>query len=294
MIQYDPHRWRTTFFAVKGSMVKVITLRTMFVTLGALAVTLFHFYVHPFKFPNPLVVHGMISTALGLLLVFRTNASYDRWWEGRKLWGTMVNTCRNLARSASVHLADRPEVLTRVLRLAHAFPASSTAVLRGLPFKPEHLHDEDAAAIALRNHPPTAICQRITAHLEGERKAGRLTDIVFTSIDANNQVLVDVIGACERIHKTPLPFAYVVHLRRALVIYCSTLPIGLVEAFGWFAIPISFLVTYVLLGIEEIGVEIEDPFEGDDNDLPLEAITEGIQKGAVSYLPMQPQPRHES
>lgn len=294
MILYDPHKWRTTFFSVKGSMVKVITLRSLFVTLGAVAVTLFHFYVHPFKFPNPLVVHGLISTALGLLLVFRTNASYDRWWEGRKLWGSMLNTCRNLARSCSVHLAEQPEVLHRVLKLAQCFPAASMYQLRGLHWKPEHLHAEDATAIAMRNHAPTAICQRITTYLETERKAGRLTDIVFTSIDANNQILIDVIGACERIHKTPLPFAYVVHLRRALVIYCATLPVGLVETFGWFAIPISFAITYVLLGIEEIGVEIEDPFEGDDNDLPLEQITEGIQKSAGSYLPLQPQPRHES
>lgn len=293
MIAYDPHRWRTTIFSVKGSMVRVITLRTLVVTLGAVLVTLFHFNVHALTFPEPLMVHGLVSTALGLLLVFRTNASYDRWWEGRKLWGSMLNTCRNLARTTSVHLGDRPEVLHRVLRLTQSFPSASMFQLRGLHWKPDLLHPDDAVAIAMRNHAPTAICQRISSYLEAERKAGHLTDIVFTSIDHNNQILIDVIGACERIHKTPLPFAYVVHLRRALVIYCATLPIGLVEAFGWFAIPIAFAVTYVMLGIEEIGVEIEDPFEGDDNDLPLEQITEGIQKSAGSYLPIQPQPRHE-
>jgi putative membrane protein len=285
MIDYDPHRWRTTFFAIKGSMLKVITFRTALVTSLAVALMLEHYLVRAFEFPNAPVVHGMVGTALGLLLVFRTNQSYDRWWEGRKLWGTMVNTCRNLARSASVHLAHDAERLTRVLQLTQAFPTSSTCVLRGQGWAPEGLEPDDVEAIVSRNHAPTAICQRITWHLEQERKAGRLSDIVFAQLDHHPQVLVDVIGACERIHKTPLPFAYVVHLRRALVLYCATLPIALIPSFGWLTVPIVFGITYIMLGIEEIGVEIEDPFEGDDNDLPLERIADGIKQNVGSYFP---------
>lgn len=285
MIDYDPHRWRTTFFAIKGSMVKVITFRTTLVTLVALALILEHYYLKALEFPNAPVVHGMVGTALGLLLVFRTNQSYDRWWEGRKLWGAMVNTCRNLARQASIHLAHDPDRLARVLRLTQAFPASVTCVLRQQAWAPEALEPDDIEAIVARNHAPTAICQRITHHLEAERRAGRLSDIVFTTIDQNTHLLVDVIGACERIHKTPLPFAYVVHLRRALVLYCSTLPIALIPSFGWLTVPIVFGITYILLGIEEIGVEIEDPFDGDENDLPLERIADGIKHNVGAYLP---------
>lgn len=285
MIDYDPHKWRTTFFAIKGSMVRVISVRSLYVSLGALALTLIHYYLRPFDIPNAAVVHGMVGTALGLLLVFRTNQSYDRWWEGRKLWGSMVNTCRNLARSTSVHLAHDPERLTRVLKLTQAFPRASTCVLRQQGWAPEGLEPDDVEAITSHQHAPTAICQRITFHLEAERKAGRLPDIVFTTLDHNAQLLVDIIGGCERIHKTPLPFAYVVHLRRALVLYCATLPVALVGSFGWATVPVVFGLTYVLLGIEEIGVEIEDPFEGDENDLPLERITDGIQSSVGSYLP---------
>lgn len=285
MIDYDPHKWRTTFFAVKGSMVKVIGVRSLLVSVGATALVAFHFAYKPFDFPNAAVVHSMVGTALGLLLVFRTNQSYDRWWEGRKLWGAMVNTCRNLARSASVHVAHNPERLARVVRLTQAFPAASMATLRHKIFVPANLEADDLDSIQQRNHIPTAICQRITWHLEQERKAGNIADIVFTSVDNNNQLLVDIIGACERIHKTPLPFAYVIHLRRALVLYCTSLPVALVNTFGWWTILVVFMLTYVLLGIEEIGVEIEDPFEGDDNDLPLERITDGIQSAVGSYLP---------
>lgn len=285
MIDYDPHKWRTTFFSVSGSMVKVIALRSFFVTLLGAGLVEMHYFVRPIEIPNASVVHAMVGTALGLLLVFRTNSSYDRWWEGRKLWGAMVNTCRNLARSASVHLAHSPERLSRVIRLTQAFPAATTCVLRSQKWEPQGLEADDAEEITSHNHLPTAVCQRITYHLDAERRAGRLADIVFTSVDQNNQQLVDIIGACERIHKTPLPFAYVVHLRRALVLYCATLPVALVANFGWATIPVVYAVTYVMLGIEEIGVEIEDPFGGDDNDLPLEKITEGIQRSVGSFMP---------
>ncbi len=285
MIDYDPHQWRTTLFAVKGSMIKVISFRSLLVTLSALLFVCIDLYVVKFEVPNASVVHSMVGTSLGLLLVFRTNQSYDRWWEGRKLWGAMVNTCRNLARAASVHLAHDPERMRRVLRLTQAFPAASKAVLRAEAWAPRDLEPDDLEAITARNHAPTAICQRITFHLEAERKAGNLTDIVFTSIDHNNQQLVDIIGGCERIHKTPLPFAYVVHLRRALLLYCATLPLALLPSFGLWTVPIVYGITYVMLGIEEIGVEIEDPFEGDDNDLPLERIADGIHAGVGSYLP---------
>lgn len=288
MIDYDPHKWRDTFFGIKGSMVKVISLRSFFVTLGAFALVLIDFYVFRFEVPNAAIVHSMVGTSLGLLLVFRTNQSYDRWWEGRKLWGGMVNTCRNLARASSVHLAHDPDRLRRVIKLTQAFPAASACVLRQQAWAPVGLEPDDVEAITSRNHAPTAICQRITHHLAAERKAGNLPDIVFTSLDQNNQLLVDIIGGCERIHKTPLPFAYVVHLRRALVLYCATLPLALVASFGWATVPIVYGITYVMLGIEEIGVEIEDPFDGDDNDLPLERITDGIQSGVGSYLPPGP------
>ena len=92
------------------------------------------------------------------------------------------------------------------------------------------------------------------------------------------QLLIDYCGACERIRSTPLPFAYAVHLRRALIVYCFTLPLALVQKYGWETVPVTLMIAYVLFGIEEIGVEIEGPFGDDDNDLPLEDICETIHK----------------
>jgi putative membrane protein len=97
-------------------------------------------------------------------------------------------------------------------------------------------------------------------------------------------LLIDYIGACERIHKTPLPFAYVVHLRRALILYCITLPFALIESYGWSTVIDTLLIAYILFGIEEIGVEIEDPFGEDDNDLPLEKICATIEGNLLSVI----------
>jgi putative membrane protein len=128
------------------------------------------------------------------------------------------------------------------------------------------------------SHLPTAVGIEITNALRDARDSGVIGDYLMTAIDQNTQQLIDYIGGCERIHKTPIPFAYMVHVRRALILYCISLPLAIAGEFGWLTVPITFLVCYVFIGIEEIGVEIEDPFGDDDNDLPLEAICQSIER----------------
>ena len=285
MIDYDPHQWRTTFFAVRGSMLKAILARVSIAMVFAFAISAVHFWVTPMSIPEAAAAHGLVGPALGLLLVFRTNASYDRWWEGRKLWGTIVNTSRNLARTVSVHLASDPERVRRILRLVTAWPYSAKEQLRMQKYSPEGCDPRDGDCLKDAQHLPTAIAARITFLLDEARRSGALPEIVFTTLDANNQVLVDCIGACERIHKTPLPFAYVVHLRRAMLLFCGTLPFALLGRFGAWSILVTLIVSYIMFGIEEIGVEIEDPFEIDDNDLPLDRICDGIKVNVEAFLP---------
>lgn len=285
MIDYDPHNWRRALIGIYGTRFAVIAWRSLGVTLLAAIFTVVHEYVTPLSVPGATTIHGILSVALGLLLVFRTNQSYDRWWEGRKLWGAMVNTCRNLARSASVHLQQHPDELKRILALDAALPEVSMHSLRGQLWEPRGLSPDDADFVRGKKHRVTAVAQRITHHLKAVRDRGGLSDYVLAMLEHNCHLLIDIIGACERIHKTPLPFAYVVHLRRSLVAYLGTLPFAMLASFGWATIPIVFAASFVLLGIEEIGVEIEDPFEGDLNDLPLEAITETIQGNVAEYVP---------
>jgi putative membrane protein len=141
----------------------------------------------------------------------------------------------------------------------------------------EDLPANELAAAQTAQHPALYVAHRMSSCLQHARVRGLITDIIQMSLDQNVQLLVDYVGGCERIRKTPLPFAYAVHLRRALVIYCLTLPFALVESFGWFTIFDVLFVTYTFFGIEEIGVEIEGPFGDDANDLPMQDLCETIQ-----------------
>lgn len=286
MIDYDPHDWWSHFWDVKGSMVREIMGRVVLLTLWALLVVVVFEFLG-LSIAIPLSIHGLVGVALGMLLVFRTNASYDRFWEGRKLWGGIVNECRNLARGLSVHLASEPALRDEALRWAIAWPYTAMSNLRGeksLGAAARLLSPDEAEATLSAEHVPLAVACRLTAFLKEARDRGVISDYVMTALDQNVQALMDYIGGCERIHKTPLPFAYMVHVRRALVLYCFALPFALVSDFGWEAIPVSTVVAYVFFGIEEIGVEIEDPFGLDDNDLPLESICQTIDANLEAFI----------
>jgi putative membrane protein len=283
MIQYDPHNWMDHFFDVRGSLVKEISVRVLLCVGWSALVVLVHKQFASVAIPS--LLHTLVGLPLGLLLVFRTNASYDRFWEGRKLWGGIVNETRNLARAASVHLRGRPELLMRVARWTAVFPWAAMNALRGQsglgPLENE-LPADAAQRTSASQHPALAAAMEISQCLNEAKREGVITEYVEVAIDQNVQLLVDYLGGCERIRKTPLPFAYAVHLRRALVLYCFTLPFALVDTFGWTTVLDVVLLSYTFFGIEEIGVEIEGPFGHDANDLPLEEICETIHKNVFA------------
>jgi len=297
MIDYDPHRWSDHFLDIRGSMVREILGRVTACVLWSALVVFAH--KKGFAVAIPSTLHSLIGLALGLLLVFRTNASYDRFWEGRKLWGGMVNETRNLIRSARSWFGDAdPDLLRQLTHWTAAFPIASMHYLRGVTLDlakelpelpPAHAHQ-----ITQTEHPVLAVSDRLSHCLAEAMRRGHISDIARTSIDQNITLLIDYHGGCERIRKTPLPFAYVVHLRRALTLYCFTLPFALVDTFGWTTVLDTLLVAYIFFGIEEIGVEIEGPFGVDDNDLPLEAICRTIRHNVYQLaglpVPQPPEP----
>jgi ion channel-forming bestrophin family protein len=277
MILYDPHRWFDHFFDVRGSLVKEIGVRVGLCVVWSIAVVAFH--RHVWSVSTSVVLHSLVGVALGLLLVFRTNASYDRYWEGRKLWGGIVNESRNLILGATVHFRDDRKLLTALTRWTAMFPWAAMSTLRGeSDFGPAaaEISASDLADVENAQHSALYVSQRMLSCINEARDRGHVTDIIQASLEQNVRLLVDYIGGCERIRKTPLPFAYVVHLRRALVIYCFTLPFALVDSFGWFTALDVLFVAYTFFGIEEIGVEIEGPFGDDANDLPMREICETV------------------
>lgn len=283
MINYDAHRWWDHLFDVKGSMVRQILPAVLICVVWSAGVVWFDRHVHAIGIPS--TVHSLVGLPLGLLLVFRTNASYDRFWEGRKLWGGMVNETRNLVRASSVLLREAPDLHQKVVLWTSMWPYTAMFALRGgrgLGPPGERLSAEEREATLGAQHVPLAVATRISRTLDEARRRGLISDYQQMILDNNVQLLIDYIGACERIHKTPLPFAYVVHLRRALILYCFSLPFALVETFKWASVGLVFVLVYTFFGIEEIGVEIEDPFGLDDNDLPLEAICANIEKNLAA------------
>jgi putative membrane protein len=295
MIDYDPHRWWTYFHYLRGSMIKEIVYRVMACVLWSVGVTLVHHQVRPLDIPA--TVHTLAGISLSLLLVFRTNSSYDRFWEGRKLWGGIVNETRNLARAAGVFLREDAALYGSLVRWTTTFPYAAASALRGMvdlgPLAAE-LPREQVEQVRGAQHVPLAVARRMSTVLDEGRRRGHYAEYVQLQLDQNIQQLVDYLGGCERIHKTPMPFAYMLHLRRALVLYCFSLPLALVDPFGWATVPATFVVAYLFFGIEEIGVEIEDPFGNDDNDLPLERICDTIQKNLTALLPAEGAPSQVS
>lgn len=285
MIDYSPHHWWRHLLDIRGSMVREIVLRVLSTVFFAVVVTYVHTRVRPLAISDK--PHAFIGLALGLLLVFRTNASYDRYWEGRKLWGAIVNSSRNLARRAAIQLGETPQRLNTLLGWLIAFPYATMHGLRGergLDRGAALLTPVDIEKTLAAEHPALHVSLEASKILLAARRDGQLSDIEHAALEGELSTLVDCLGACERIVKTPLPFPYVVHLRRALILYCLTLPLALVGSFSWMTIVASLLLTYILYGIEEIGVEIENPFEKEENDLPLERICRTIEDNLRQLL----------
>ncbi|MCA9189525.1 MAG: bestrophin family ion channel [Pirellulaceae bacterium] len=307
MIEYDPHNWRSHLLDIRGSMVREIVWRMSFFIGWSLLVVAI---VERFQLGVmlDLSVHSLVGLAIGLLLVFRTNSSYDRFWEGRKLWGGIVNTSRNLARAITVHLPDQPQLQRELLPWVIAFPYAAMHALRKPPFaefaynnadeceRPGSqtpnlgvlsgaVEEDELRQLCASQHLPLAVCCHITTTLKAARDQGQISDYIFVSIDQYVGQFIDLIGGCERIHKTPMPYAYMVHARRALILYLLTLPLALCSKLHWWSAIATACVAFVFLGIEEIGVEIEDPFGQDDNDLPLEKICKTIENNIVAIMP---------
>jgi putative membrane protein len=279
MIDYNKREWTRSLFEVRGSMVREISGRVAACAVWAVVVVAAHHLIKAMEIQP--TTHMLVGVALGLLLVFRTNASYDRYWEGRRQWGSIINETRNLGRASRAFLGGEHELLEEIVLWTIAFPYAAMNSLRGaagLGAIARRLPAAEVEAVLSSGNVPLAVAAQISERLVRARDRGILSDYVTLMLDQNVQLLIDYLGACERIYKTPLPFVYVVHLRRALVLYCFTLPFALVDPYGWWAIPATLLVAYTFFGIEEIGVEIENPFGLDANDLPLERFCETIER----------------
>ncbi|MBX3221313.1 MAG: hypothetical protein KF795_12390 [Labilithrix sp.] len=229
----------------------------------------------------------LVGGALVLLIVLRTNAGYDRWWEGRKLWGGIVNQSRNLAIAALTYGASaEPEWRDRCARWTAAFAHTARRSLRGerdLPELTALLGAEATARIARAEHMPSAVAVEIAGLLRVAVERGWLSPFALIQCERERAGLIDHVGACERILLTPLPQVYVIKVRRFVAIYLVMLPFSLVDRVGWASPLLTMLVAYPILGLDQIAVELENPFSTRRlGHLPLDAICEKIEKNVLA------------
>jgi ion channel-forming bestrophin family protein len=234
-------------------------------------------------------MHGLLGFAISMLLVFRTNTAYDRWWEGRKLWGALVNNSRNLAIKLSVMLPESEKEQRDFFR--KTIPAYAYALVNHLRKEKTRieLFEDDIKhplfkKIDTGKHIPNQVALLIFKHVQQLYNDGKITGDQLIVLNAELQSFTDICGACERIKNTPIPFSYSVFIKKFIFFYIMTLPFGYAFTMGYYMAPVVAFIFYVLASLELIAEEIEDPFGGDSNDVPTEKIALNIHKHVSEIL----------
>ncbi|BAT53281.1 hypothetical protein NOS3756_22400 [Nostoc sp. NIES-3756] len=295
---FERQRWFQIALQFRGSVIGTIYKRVLCCGLFGMFITLLYQLKVPVS--QPILGSVIPSIVLGLLLVFRTNTAYERFWEGRKCWGSIVNNTRNLARQIWVSVEevspkDREDKIA-VLNLLVAFAVATKLHLRGEPINSE-LEDLISTSryfkLKSMNNPPLEVAFWIGDYLQQQYNRNCLNSYQLTSIQELLNNLVDNLGGCERILRTPMPLAYAIHLKQLLLLYCFLLPFQMVESLGWWTGVIVGLVSFTLFGIEAIGLEIENPFGYDANDLPLDAICQTMKRNIDDLTSLSPNVRSQ-
>ena len=225
---------------------------------------------------------------LGSLLVLRTNAGLDRWYEARKLWGGITNESRNLAIIAVANGPDDPGWRREIVGWIASFGHVTRRSLRGqktLSDIEELVGEENAARVAASEHRPTAVSLQVASLLREARDRGQLDPTAFLRAEEQRCLLIDHLGGCERILKTPLATAYVILIRRFLVLFMLTLPFALLRRVEWLTPVITLLIAYPILALDHIADDLQRPFSTRSiNHLPLNDITTTIETNAMALL----------
>ena len=295
MIVHPKASWLRTLVYLRGSALTRIWPRLLAVTLVATLVTYLHETYNLLHTDLTVTPFSLIGLALGIFLGFRNNTSYDRFWEGRKLWGRVVNASRTLTRQILTLVGppfrhDRPleegeaeaiadfhrEAVYRVIAYVHALRLH----LRGqdrLQEIDEFLSDDEIAKLVPEHNRPIALLQTMGERFREAWEKGWVHPIHVEVLELSLTEFANVQGGCERIKATPIPFSYNLLLHRITFVYCFTLPFGLVNLVHGFVPLVVALVSYAFFGLDAVGDEIEDPFGEDPNDLPLGASTRMIE-----------------
>ncbi|PKQ45606.1 bestrophin family protein [Confluentibacter flavum] len=279
MVQYNPKDWIVFIFRFHKSDT-FRKLIPMMLFIGAYTGGVGYLELEYWKLSqknhlsNIPVMHSMLGFVISLLLVFRTNTAYDRWWEGRKLWGALVNNSRNLAMKLSVILKEEHDrAYFRKL-----IPGYASILSKHLTDVETSLQLYEGIDLDNHKHRPNQVAKMMYQKITDLHEQKKITGDQLIILNAELQSFTDICGACERIKNTPIPYSYSAFIKKFIFFYIMTLPFGYVFSLGYYAIPVVIFIFYVLASLELIAEEIEDPFGFDANDLPIEKISANIKK----------------
>ena len=235
------------------------------------------------KLKNISILHSMLTFAISTLLVFRANSAYDRWWEGRKLWGALVNNSRNLAMKLQAILpADDKEQRAFFRKIIPAYAYALHNHLHKEQTRVELFEGEEHShffnGIDHAKHIPNQIAMLMYQRIQQLHEAKKISGEQLLFLNT------DICGACERIKNTPIPFSYSVFIKKFIFFYIMTLPFGYVFQLGFYVVPVVAFVFYVLASLELIAEEIEDPFGGDENDIPTALLAKNIHRHVAEII----------
>jgi ion channel-forming bestrophin family protein len=273
MINYNPKDWSFFIFKMhKADTFKKLLPMIIYISIySSIVIFLMKHYLpeHLIAYDKNLsIMHSLLGFVISMLLVFRTNTAYDRWWEGRKVWGSLINTSRNLFIKFTNIINDKEKTMelnTSIVEFAHAFKS--------------HLRkNKKEVSVAKTKHIPLEVTNKLYKEVCLLHINKKINDSQFLVLNNDLQLLMDYTGMCERIRNTPIPFIYNMFIKKFIFFYVMTLPFAFAFNLSYAGIPVSAFIFYVLASLETIAEEIEDPFGIDANDLPLEVYVNTIEK----------------
>lgn len=288
MVTYNPKEWFQLIIHFHKSDTFRILFPTMFVLGG---VTYGVCYLETKYITNTMpsitMFHQILGFVISMVLVFRINTAYDRWWEGRKLWGYLVNTSRNLAIKLNT-MIEINDINKRkeVHALISSFPFALKEHLRGNQQPKDITFTEQLNELEFNrvNHKPNYIASQLTSYVFQICKNNNHTQHDYLLVNENINQFADICGACERIKNTPIPYSYSIFIKKIIFLYVITMPIAFGLTLGYWAVPIVMIVFYAFASLELISEEIEDPFGTDSNDLPTDEISVKIKESTREIL----------
>lgn len=292
MIVYDTKKWWGTlsklFLGLNSSYNSRALFRNMLiVAVYVSSVTVLNLEVFKKEFIKDAIFFSLLGLILSLILVFRLNTAYNKWWEGRIKWGALVNDSRTLASYLHTLLPKND----KETRTYYAAQISNFAIaLRGhlrddIKYEEfEHQDDEYINRLRKAPHVPHKIATLLMEWMQASFKRDYISGFDKINIKTQIQGFIDILGACERIKNTPIPFSHSSFIKAFITIYVLTLPFGIIQTFEYYTIPAALLISYALIAVEIISEEIEDPFGNEANDLPLTHLSNIIKKNVYDTL----------